>query len=129
MGETISSWTAQVAPPLRPVARRTRALVKSTFPDLVEHIRPGVVVYGRSSAPRDWLLYISQHRDHLNLGFAHGLGSAVADPSSLIQGSGKTMRHLTLRTVADTERPALRAVLRDAARLVRQSKTDRWSSR
>ena len=68
-------------------------------------------------------------RDHLNLGFAHGLGSAVADPTSLIQGSGKTMRHLTLRTMADTERPALRAVLRGAARLVRQSKTDRWSSR
>jgi len=92
-------------------------LVRSAVPGLTEYVHYGVLKYGRSIAMRDWLLYLSAHRDHLNLGFVQGLGSAVPDPSGIIEGSGAAMRHATLRTVADTERPALRAVLRAAARV------------
>jgi hypothetical protein len=46
-----------------------------------------------------------------------GLGTLVPDPSGIIEGTGRIMRHVTLRTVADAERPALRAILRAAAKV------------
>jgi hypothetical protein len=117
MSETPAMWTGRIAPQLRPAARKARALVKSAFPELTESITHGVLRYGRTPAPRDWLLYISAHRDHLNLGFMRGLGGAVPDPSGIVEGTGRVMRHVTLRTVADTERPALKAILRAAAKV------------
>ena len=114
---TAAIWTAQVAPSLRPVARKTRSLVRSAFPAFTESVSYGVLRYGRSPANRDWLLYISAHRDHLNLGFMRGLGTSVPDPSGIIEGTGRAMRRVTLRTVADAERPASGVILRAAAKV------------
>ena len=94
-----------------------RALVRATCPEFTEYVRNGVIRYGRSTAIRDWLLYIATFRDHLNLGFGQGLAAMVPDPSGIIVGTGPRMRHVTLRTVADVERPALRAALRAAAKV------------
>ena len=117
MTETPVAWTARQAPELRTVARKARALVKAAFPDFVEYVHYGVIKYGRTTALRDWLVYISGQRDHLNLGFVQGLGAAVPDPTGLIEGSGRAMRHMKLRTVADAERPGVRAILRAAAKV------------
>jgi hypothetical protein len=114
---TAAAWTARIAPSVRPVARKTRALVRSGFPKLTESVAYGVLRYGPSPANQDQLLHIFAHRDHLNLGFMRGLGALVPDPSALIEGTGRVMRHVTLRTVADVERPALRAILRAAGKV------------
>lgn len=123
MTETPSTWTARVPKALRSVARSARTTVRSAFPDFVEHARPGLILYGRTKAPRDWRIYISMHRDHLNLGFYRGLASNLPDPKGIIEGSGKTMRHIKLRSVADVKRPALKAILRSAAKAARAQAT------
>jgi hypothetical protein len=97
--------------------RKARALVKSAFPEFVEYLHYDVIKYGRTTALRDWLVYISGQRDHLNLGFVQGLGAAVPDPTGLIEGTGPVMRHVKLRTLADVERPALSAILRAASKV------------
>ena len=125
MTETPAAWIARLAPELRPVARKARAVVRAAFPNAIELVHSGVIRYGLSNEPRDWLLYLSGHRDHVNLGFMRGVGGAVQDPHGVIEGTGRTMRHTTLRTVADAERPALRAVLREVAKLARKGKKER----
>src|SRR5436309_676758 len=85
--ETVASWTAVLPPYLRPVARKARTAIRSAFPDFTEYVKNAVVGYGSSTLARDWLLYLSAQRDHVNLGFVQGLGSLMSDPHRLIHGT------------------------------------------
>lgn len=44
-------------------------------------------------------------------------GSSLEDPHHLLEGSGKNLRHVKLRTVRDATAPALVELLREAVRL------------
>jgi hypothetical protein len=50
--------------------------------------------------------------EHASLFFAHG--SALGDPGGLLEGTGKDLRYITLRTPADAGRAMLKKVLRQA---------------
>jgi hypothetical protein len=49
------------------------------------------------------------HRAHVNLQLANG--ALIEDPAGLVEGTGKRVRHVKLRSVADVERPELRGLL------------------
>jgi hypothetical protein len=49
------------------------------------------------------------HRAHVNLQLADG--APLDDPTGIIEGTGKRIRHVKCRSVDDVNRPALRAVL------------------
>jgi hypothetical protein len=51
-------------------------------------------------------------RRHVTLGFPRG--TDLSDPAGVLQGTGKTMRHITLEKRSDLERPEIRAFLRKA---------------
>lgn len=53
--------------------------------------------------------------DHANLYFYRGVD--LDDGSGLLRGGGKEMRSITLRTPAEVERPAVKALVRKAFRL------------
>lgn len=55
---------------------------------------------------------------HANLYFYRGVD--LDDGSGLLQGGGKEMRSITLRTPADSERADVKAVVRKAFRLANQ---------
>ena len=74
--------------------------------DLIERLHPGTVVVARPGdgavtfghGPRkmkDGYAYLAPHRDRVNLGFYHG--AALADPSGLLEGTGKALRHVKVR--------------------------------
>jgi hypothetical protein len=46
-------------------------------------------------------------------------GATLADPDGLVEGTGKRIRHVKCRSVEDTVRPALRAILDEQAALRR----------
>lgn len=56
--------------------------------------------------------YVNAFREHVNVGFFHG--ADLIDPSSLLEGSGKAMRHVKLRPDADVDATALRLLIREA---------------
>jgi len=47
---------------------------------------------------------------HVTLGFPGG--TDLADPGKILQGTGKTMRHIRLKKLSDLDRPEIRAFLR-----------------
>ena len=68
--------------------------------------------------------YVNVFRAHVNAGFFHG--NALVDPSGLLEGTGKFMRHVKLRPGARIDEVALRQLIRQAyidmqARLERAS--------
>ena len=58
---------------------------------------------------KDWWAGIGPHARHVNLQLAEG--ALLDDPAGLVEGTGKRIRHVKLRTVDDVDRPAVRALL------------------
>ena len=61
--------------------------------------------------------YVNAFTAHVNVGFF--LGAYLPDPSGLLGGTGKHMRHVKLRPGSDIDRDALAALIRAAYMRVR----------
>lgn len=61
--------------------------------------------------------YVDAFRGHANVGFFHG--AALADPSGLLEGAGKRMRHVKLRYGHPIAETALEALVEAAYRDIR----------
>lgn len=53
--------------------------------------------------------YVDAFSEHVNVGFY--LGAAMADPTRLLQGAGRFMRHVKLRPETDVDTVALRRLI------------------
>jgi hypothetical protein len=74
-----------------------------------------VLAFGRSDRMRDLLFALIAHKAHVNVQLADGVD--LADPDGLVEGTGKRIRHVKVRTVGDAERPALRSLIEQQLRL------------
>jgi hypothetical protein len=54
-------------------------------------------------------------KNHVTLGFHRG--TSLKDPESLLEGTGKNIRHVKLNTVKDLEQKGFRNLVQAAARL------------
>jgi len=56
--------------------------------------------------------YVNAFRDHVNVGFFRGV--ELADPSRLLEGTGKFMRHVKLRPEHNINETALTKIIENA---------------
>ncbi len=106
---------AASAPPLRPICDALRRLIAAVHPDRLEVVWPRLTIASYGVGPRkmsEHYAYIGPQKAHVNLGFYHGV--ALRDPKGLLEGTGKSLRHVKIRSTADVRNPALRALLREA---------------
>src|SRR6266545_4268039 len=75
--------------------------------------------YGPTGRLRDDICHVAVYAGHVNLGFNRG--AQMDDPERLLQGTGKQVRHITIRTAADLARPAVRKYLRAARKMSRET--------
>jgi hypothetical protein len=107
----VERYLAELRPPLAAVARAVRAVVRKRAPTLTERRCRGVPMWeGRSR-----VCYIAEHSDHVNLGFFRG--RALSDPSWILEGTGKSLRHVKLASVGAARAPAVGALLEAAVRI------------
>ena len=107
---------AGFGPRVRDLATRTRALIRTVMPEVVEVPWPRQRVVGYGVGPRkmsEHFCYIAVHRDHVNLGFNYG--AELPDPEGLLQGPGKLLRHTRIDQPEDLTNPALRQLLEVAS--------------
>jgi len=72
--------------------------------------------YGPTDRLKDGVFHIAVYARHVNLGFNHG--AALADSLGILEGTGKQIRHITIKSPADLERPEIRSYIRRARKLV-----------
>ena len=96
------------APDVIATAHALRAAVKSAMPDVVEQVDfgNGLLAFGRSMVMRDLLFAIIPHKSHVNLQLADGADLPNTDGS--IEGTGKRIRHVKVRSVEAATSPAVR---------------------
>ena len=99
-------------PDIQAVARRLRAIVHAELPDVVEQVDFGnrLIAFGRSMRMADLLFAVIPHREHVNLQLA--TGAELADPTGIVDGTGKRIRHVKCRSLGDVDRPAVLDLVR-----------------
>lgn len=97
---------------LEKVAKAVRALVKKTAKDCEEYVSPWKTPAFDSNGP---LCVFVVAREHVTLAFLRG--AILPDPEKLLEGKGKGVRNLKLRSVEEVKRPGVKRLIEEAAKL------------
>jgi len=119
MSDEIDRFLEAYPPDIRDLTHQVRALIASVTPNADEYLKLGwkVIWYGFGPKMPDQFAVVMPTRNHVGLGFAYGRD--LPDPKGKLEGTGKRMRHVKLRTAADAEDPAIAALLRAQVALLR----------
>jgi hypothetical protein len=101
--------------PISDLALALREIILEEAPDASESIYQVYTVaiwFGFSGKMKDMFCYIATCATHVNLGFPRG--SALPDPNRVLEGKGKTMRHIKFAGERDLERPFVRRYIQSA---------------
>lgn len=105
----VDLWFDQESPELSPIARRWFAVMRESGSDVRELIHDGCPVACVEDAPFG---YVDCFKAHVNIGFFHG--ASLPDPTGLLQGNGKYMRHVKARPGDEPDAAALDALINAA---------------
>jgi hypothetical protein len=109
-------FLAPYDPAIQKLALNLRALVIEEMAPCHENIYDAysavAIGYGSSDRLKDGVFHIAVYASGVNLGFNDG--ASLDDPLGILKGSGKQIRHITMKTQADLKRPEVRAYIRRA---------------
>ena len=96
------------------IAAAARAWVKDVLPNVEEvaDVSAKLVGYGYGPGYKNAVCNLILSQKEVKLGIV--FGASLPDPNKLMTGAGKVHRHVPLRSPADLERPALKAVVQAA---------------
>lgn len=101
---------------IRDLALQLRALVLEEMAPCYENIYDAysavAIGYGASERLSDGVLHIAVYSKHVNLGFNDG--ARLPDPKGIFEGKGNRIRHITIRSSAELQRPDIRSYIRRA---------------
>ncbi len=110
--EWIDSYVDAKPAELREVAEKLRKLVQKTVKGTKESVNPWKIPTFESNGP---MCFFTVGKYHVTFGFLRG--TSLPDPAGLLEGTGKNLRHVKLRTAEDVSEPALKKLIDAAARL------------
>jgi len=89
----VEAWLNGEPVELRSIAQTWFMRMRECGDDVRELMHDGCPVACIEDAP---FAYVNAYRDHVNVGFFYG--AMLEDPAGLLEGSGKRMRHVKVRT-------------------------------
>ena len=98
----IDAWLRDHAGPLGGIAVHWFEVMRKCGDEVRELLHDGCPVACLGDAP---FAYVNVFTSHVNVGFFHG--AALPDPSRLLQGQGRFMRHVKLKPETAVNAPAL----------------------
>ena len=103
---------------IRNLALAARKLVLAEAPQASEFIYEVYTIadhFSFTERPGDAFVFTTTHANWVNLGFNYG--SVLPDPSGLLRGEGKRIRHVRIAQAGDLDSPGVRKLVRDAIAL------------
>ena len=97
---------------IRDIMKTLRAVAKANMQDAHEFVYHDAINYKLPESPSTWICYIAAQRNYVRLGFY--FGANLSDPMELLEGTGKRMRHVKVRTVGEAGTDELRELIRQA---------------
>jgi hypothetical protein len=116
----VELWFANDPNELKSIAHAWFAEMRRCGEDVRELMHDGCPVACVEDAP---FAYVNAYRSHVDVGFFYG--AMLEDPSGILEGGGRRMRHVKLQPGGETDAKALRGLIRAAfldirARLARE---------
>jgi len=105
----IASWFNEHRGELGAIAEQWFRAMRGCGDEVRELVHDGCPVACLGDAP---FAYVNVFTAHVNVGFFHG--NALADPAHLLQGNGKSMRHVKLRPGKPINAAALSRLIESA---------------
>ena len=105
----IDAWMKQHAGELGAIAHHWFEVMRKCGDEVRELLHDGCPVACLGDAPFG---YVNVFTSHVNVGFFHG--AALPDPARLLQGAGRSMRHVKLKPGTPTNATALHRLIDQA---------------
>jgi hypothetical protein len=99
-------------PAIQSLARETRGLIYAVLPQVVEIVWTTQKIAGYGTGPKkmsEHFSWIAPAKKHITFGFYYG--AELPDPEKLLEGTGKLLRHVKIKSSDDLKKPAVRQLL------------------
>ena len=121
----LASFFAKYEPAMVKLGKALRAKLRDRLPGLFELVyvydtqNSLVISYSPTENGYDGLCGIALYPRWVKLFFAQGALLSKSDPNKLLQGRGKTVRHVVLNSVADFDRAEIEVLMAAALKLAK----------
>ena len=105
--ESLTDWQ-------KSVAKKLRQMIKTVRPKLTEDVKWGFPCY--TSGGKCICSFMAMKE---TVNFVLYYGAELDDPGDLIEGTGKSMRHVKLRSVKDIRKPMFLKFIKESVKLVK----------
>jgi hypothetical protein len=92
--EQVTNYIEQAPAPFKEVMEQLRALIHESVPEVTEEFKWSQPVF---RCTKDFC-YFKVTKNHVNLGFMEA--QKLNDPEGVLEGTGKSMRHVKLKDIA-----------------------------
>jgi hypothetical protein len=115
MNESLQELLDEFSPEVRRLVLSVRERIRELVPEAQEKVMKGhkAISYNFGSGMKDQFAALVLHRAHVNLQFPQG--TLLPDPAGLLEGTGKSMRHVKIREEATVRREEVRRLVEAAA--------------
>lgn len=99
------------------IAHALRTLLADVMPGITEVSWPKQQIAGYGIGPKkmsEQFCYIAPVTNHVNLGFIYGVD--LDDPAGLMEGTGKALRHIKIRSLEQVSDPDIRTLVIKASK-------------
>jgi hypothetical protein len=114
MADATDDFFATYPADVQYISRILRAMVQKAAPGAHELLftSQNHVAYSTSQSRADTQVYICPLKDYVRFGFMYG--SNLSDPSGILVGEGKRLRHVKVRSVQEAGSPSLERLVVEA---------------
>lgn len=121
----LARFFAQYDPAIVKLGKALRARLRARLPGLFELVYVYdsqdslVISYSPTERGSDGVCAIGLYPRWVNLYFGRGASLSKSDPNKLLQGRGKTVRHVVMNAIADFDRAEIEALMAAALKLAK----------
>jgi hypothetical protein len=122
--EWIDDYVSKKDQKVAMVAEGLRMLMKKSVAGVKESVNPWRIPTFEVEGP---MCFFMAGKKHVTFGFLRG--ALLKDPAGLLEGTGKSLRHVKLRSVEDLKRPELKKLIGEAVKLNKKEPTEGMGQR
>jgi hypothetical protein len=121
----LASYFANYTPAIAKFGKALRAKLRDRLPGLFEIVyvyanqNALVISYSPTERGYDGVCGMALYPQAVHLFFGQGAQLSKSDPGKLLEGRGKTVRHVVLNTIADFDRAEIEALMAAALKLAK----------
>ena len=91
----VGRYIEELPDEMKRIASRVRRIVRNAAVGITEELKWGMPWFSKNGR----VCYLKGNEEHVTFGFANG--ASLVDPDHILEGTGKSMRHVKLRSVDD----------------------------